>query len=101
MSYAQIDSIILTWVQKHELSLFTSQEGHPELEYRNVYVSSNLECCQIWIDKPADGNIELHAAGVETEDDEEMRSDWNVPLVGLDSALENALVYVKNWLDRN
>lgn len=57
--------------------------------------------CQIWIDPPESGKVGLHAADVETRNDEEMRQDWYVPVHDLEQALEEALAFVQQWIKRN
>ena len=100
MSYTQIDPVISAWVQRNGLTLFTGIEGQPNVVFRNVYVSRDGECCQIWIDQPQDGNVKVHIADVESESDEEVRRDWQVPLAELDDALEGALSFVLDWFGR-
>lgn len=97
--YSSIDSVINAWVERHGFSLYTRYAGGPEC--RNVNVSHNDECCQIWIDPPESGRVELHAADVETRNDEEMRKDWHVPVHNVEQALEDALVFVLQWMKRN
>lgn len=98
VDYSSIDQVINAWVERHGFDLYTRYAGGPEC--RNVYVSGNGECCQIWIDPPESGEVALHAADVETHNDEEMRQDWRVPVNGLEGALEEALVYVRQWMRR-
>jgi hypothetical protein len=63
MSYASVDPEITTWAQRHCLMLFTS---FAERESRFAYTSSKMgDCFQIWIDLPADGQVCVHAAGVD------------------------------------
>ncbi len=104
MSYAEIDSTIAAWAEKHKLTLYThyqGYEGKSDYDFRNVYLSSKHgECCQIWIDKPESGWVSLHAAGVETREDEEMRQDWRVPTSELEDALEVAITFVQSWFER-
>lgn len=102
MSYALIDPVISAWVGKHALKLFTRYEGNNEIEFRNVYVSSPRgECCQIWIDEPSDGCVAVHAAEVESVDDEEMRKDWRTPVSDVADTLEEALAFVQSWMERS
>ena len=101
MTYAQIDPIIDAWVEKHKFSLFTHTEGMAGSDFRAIYLSSKHgECCQIWIDKPESGRVSLHAADIETRQDEEMRQDWCVPISELSVALDGAVTSVKKWFDR-
>lgn len=101
MTYAQIDPTIVTWVEKHKFSLFTHLSGTEGPECRAVYISSkDGECCQIWIDKPESGRVSLHAADIETRQDEEMRQDWRVPISDLEAALEDAITFVQKWFER-
>ena len=97
--YSSIDPVINAWVERHGFSLYTLYAGGPES--RNVYVSGNGECCQIWIDPPESGRVALHAADVETRSDEEMRQDWHVPVQDLEQTLEEALAFVQQWMRRN
>src|SRR5574343_1189001 len=97
--YSSIDSVINDWVERHRFDLYTRYAGGPEC--RNVYVSGHGECCQIWIDPPESGRVALHAADVETRNDEEMRQDWHVALQDLEQTLEEALAFVRQWMNRN
>jgi hypothetical protein len=102
MSYGLIDEVILAWVQRHALTLFTSIEGMKDVTFRSAYTSSDSgECCQIWIDPPEGNDVTLHAAGVEMRTDEEFKRDWCVPVAELDNGLENALSSVKQWMARD
>ena len=101
MTYAQIDPTIDAWVAKHKFSLFTHTEGMAGSDFRSVYLSSKHgECCQIWIDKPESGRVSLHAADVETRQDEEMRKDWCVPISELEATLDSAIAFVQKWFER-
>jgi len=101
MTYAQIEPIIDAWVAKHKFSLFTRIDGVTGSDFRAVYLSSKLgECCQIWIDKPESGKVSLHAADIETRQDEEMRQDWCVSISELEVALDSAVIYVRKWFER-
>lgn len=97
MSYTQIDPVISAWMQKNGLTLFTSIEGQPDVEFRSIYVSRGGECYQVWSDQPQDGNVKVHVADVETESNDEVRRGWQVPLAELDGALEGALSFVLDW----
>jgi hypothetical protein len=100
MDYAEVDSTIRAWTEKHGFTLFDRVEGH-SVPLRCVYLSSpEGECFRIWIDEPKSGRVSLHAADVETRNDEELRQDWSVPVQSLESALENAVVHVRNWMGR-
>ena len=99
-SYEEIDPIIERWVSRHHFTLFTRTEG-VDAQYRSVYLSSDSECCQIWIDPPSPDGVGIHAADVETRDDEEMRQDWVAALPLLESALDEAVVYVHRWFERH
>lgn len=99
--YAQIDSIISDWVEKHGLTLFTHTSGSDDC-FRCVYVSSQHgECCQIWIDPPDESSVFLHAAEIESFDDEKMRKDWVTSIPELGLALDNTLIYVHQWFNRD
>ena len=101
VSYSSIDPIVDSWAGRHGLKLPTHDKRGAELTFRNVYTSSNeAECCQIWIDPPIDGMVGVHAASVESRDDEEMRQDWVVPVGELESALEIALAFARTWMAR-
>jgi hypothetical protein len=66
-----------------------------------AYVSSEQgECFQLWIDEPEAGHVSIHAAGVETRSDADLRQDWRVPLDELAQALEDALGHVERWIKR-
>jgi len=75
--------------------------GNSETEFRSVYISSQRgECCQIWIDAPADGFVAVHAADADTINDEEIQNHWRVPVSDAADALEVALEFVRQWLSR-
>lgn len=97
--YSSIDPAINAWVKRHGFSLYTRYADGPEC--RNVYVSGNGECCQIWIDPPESGQVALHATDVETRNNEEMRQDWHVAVHKLEQALEEALAFVRQWMRRD
>ncbi|GAB2524724.1 hypothetical protein [Lysobacter humi (ex Lee et al. 2017)] len=97
--YQEIDSVIAQWVERHSLALYTHVEGHAGT-FRNVYLGSAQECAQIWIDPPKDGFVAVHAADVESRNDEPMRMDWHEPVVGLPSVLEQAVMHVHAWFAR-
>jgi hypothetical protein len=100
MNYKPIDSIILAWSDRHGLSIFTGIEGRKTPIFRAVYISSDKETCQIFIDQPKKGKVILHARDIETYLDEEMQQDWSVSIDNLDTALEEALIFVRNWFGR-
>ena len=101
MNYAQVDSFISLWVNKHRLNLFTSVEGVENSDCRTVYLSSKHgECCQIWIDKPEAGKVCIHAADVESHQDEKFAQEWRVNIEELSEALDNAIHFVQKWLER-
>ena len=97
--YQEVDSVISKWVQKHDLSLFTSAQGRDGL-FRTVYLSRADECCQIWIDPPEGGIVGVHAADVESLNDEPMRADWTAPTSTLASTLDLAVSHVRLWFAR-
>ena len=100
MSYAEIDHIIRGWSEKHGFTLFERVEGD-SLPVRSVYLSSPQgECFQIWIDQPKSSQVSLHAADVETRNDQKLRQDWSVPVNSLAAALERAVLHVRAWMDR-
>ncbi|WP_163836737.1 hypothetical protein [Spartinivicinus ruber] len=101
MNYSQIDSTISKWVDKHNLSLFTSVKGNGNTSYRTVYISSTKgECCQIWIDEPISGKVCIHVADVESEQDEKLAKEWCVPLEELGEALDNTISFIYQWFGR-
>lgn len=97
--YSSIDPVINAWVKRHGFSLYKRYADGPEC--RNVYVSGNDECCQIWIEPPESGKVALHAADVESRNDAEMLQDWRVPVHDLEHALEEALAFVRQWMKRD
>lgn len=101
MRYSSIDPVISAWAARHGLKLPTNDERGAELNFRNVYTSSSeAECCQIWIDPPEGGIVNLHMASVESSDDRETRQDWCVPVRELEASLEMALTYARAWMER-
>jgi hypothetical protein len=101
VSYSSLDPVIAAWARHHGLVLPTHDDRGAELDFRNAYTSNNeAECCQIWIDPPEDGMVGVHAASVESRDDEAMRQDWCVPERDLESALDTALSFVRTWMTR-
>lgn len=91
--------MIAQWVERHGFALFTNNQGHVGT-FRNVYLGSTGECCQIWIDPPENGAVGVHAADVESRNDEPMRADWTVPVPALASTLELAVGHVRTWFAR-
>lgn len=101
MSYSSLDPVIGAWARRHGLVLPTHDDRGAELHFRNAYTSANeAECCQIWIDPPKDGMVGVHAASVESRDDDEMRQDWCVPERELERVLDTALSFVRTWMTR-
>jgi len=99
-SYEEIDPIIERWVSRHNFTLFTRNEGF-DRQFRCVYLSSDSECCQIWVDPPSPHGVGVHAADVETRDDEGMRQDSCPALPQLASVLDEAVIYVYRWFERH
>ncbi len=99
ISYQQIDELIAQWVESHGFTLFTNIQGHVG-NCRNVYLGHGEECCQIWIDPPKDGVVGVHAADVESRNDESMRMDWASPVSALTATLELAVDHVRTWFAR-
>ena len=98
--YQQIDDTISQWAMRHGLVLITRHEGH-DVGFRNVYLGSDDECCQIWIDAPHDGLVGVHTADVESRDDEPMNKDWVAPIQELCDTLDIAVVHVRKWFSRH
>ena len=46
------------------------------------------ECFQIWIDPPGEGQICVHAAGIEGRKENDAPEDWCVSISDLEAALE-------------
>ena len=97
--YQEIDSVIAQWAEKHRFSLFTNIQGH-DGTFRNVYLGHADECCQIWIDPPQDGIVDVHAADVESRNDEPMHADWIAHTSTLAGTLELAVAHVRAWFVR-
>jgi len=97
--YQEIDSVIAQWVEKHGFSRFTNTQGH-DATFRNVYLGHADECCQIWIDPPQDGIVGVHAADVESRNDEPMHADWVANASTLADTLELAVAHVHAWFTR-
>ena len=96
MSCASVDPKIEAWAQRHSLTLFTSFADH---ECRSAYVSRKAgDCFQFWIDKPANGRICVHAAGVDGQWTDDPAKDWELPISELDAALEDAFATVVGWM---
>jgi hypothetical protein len=96
MSYAQIDPEIHVWAKRHALALITSWQGS---EARSTYVSSDDgDCFQIWIERPADGRVSLHAAGVEGRRADLPPRNWNVAMSDIAQGLEDAFNTVIDWM---
>jgi hypothetical protein len=94
--YAEIDSVIKRWTERHSLALFTELAGR---ESRFVYLSSIAgECFQIWIENPTEGRVALHAVCVEGRMDSEPKTSWLVAATELDEVLENVLQTVLKWM---
>ena len=98
-AYQEIDAVISQWVQKHDFSLFTSIHGQDRIT-RTVYLSHADECCQIWIDPPEGGMVGVHAADVESLNDEPLRANLAAPISTLASTLDLAVSHVRSWFAR-
>ena len=92
--FNDVNDTIVAWAKRHGFQLMQ------DASYRAIYMGSEHECCQIWIEPPAAGTIQLHAADVESIDDEEMRADWSCTPQTLSLALDRAVAHVKTWFNR-
>ena len=92
MSYQQIDPVIWDWVDKHNLSVYTSYQDY---EVRSVdVVDQQGQKYQIWIDPPDQfGNVAVHAW-----DYKKRRKDYIVSINELRSCLEEAYNIVLHWI---
>ena len=96
--YITVDASIRAWAARNSLTLFTWQQDR---EIRCIYVSSKAgECYQIWVDRPVGDKVEIRAACIEGRRDteEEPLQSWQVSISELDSALEEALQSVVEWM---
>jgi|HubBroStandDraft_6_1064221.scaffolds.fasta_scaffold2984998_1 hypothetical protein len=99
MSYAALDATISSWADKHSLRLYTKWPGG---DIRCVYLWSTIgECFQIWIAEPQEGCVAVHAADIETRDDEELSAEVTVQEAMLGNALEDMLTNVYGWMKRH
>jgi hypothetical protein len=90
MSYSSIDSILNRWTKQHSLTLYTQ---HQDCEVRSVDVVDKVgDKFQIWIDKPIDSFVSVHAW-----DYKRKRQDWKTEGGKLDEILNEALAIVKSW----
>ena len=88
MSYAEFDSDITRWAERHALVL---SKGEPNRECRSVWVSSKAgECFQIWIGLPSEGHVTISAVAVESRRNNAPPDDWRVSVDSFDAALEEA-----------
>ena len=89
--YGLIDPQIRAWAKRHELKVSTG-------EVRNAYLSSiNGGCFEIWVDRPADGRVTVHAA-VENQGVRQFPKAWSVPITDFDKALELAFKTAASWM---
>jgi hypothetical protein len=94
--YVAIDPVILSWTQKHALTLFTSWAGD---EARFVHLSSVAgECFQISIAPPVGGQVTLHARYLEGSKDPGPERSWSVPIGELGAGLEEVVQTVLTWM---
>lgn len=78
MSYASVDPQIRAWVDRHSLTLFKS---FADRETRFAYASSKAgECFQIWIDPPEEGQVCIHATGIEGRKGNDAPEDSCIPI---------------------
>lgn len=90
MSYESIDKVIKSWASKHRLSLYTE---YKDSEVRSVdVVDHSGKKFQIWIDKPSDETVGVHAW-----DYKRRRRDWEPAVAELGEALEQAIAQVDEW----
>ncbi len=95
-SYAEVDDTIDRWVQQNGLTLVREWQG----EARFWYISRGSECYQIAIGEPHDGLVTVRAAGVETDDDAELLSEWSATLDELEKTLATATERIDAWAGR-
>jgi hypothetical protein len=92
MSYESIDDAIKSWASKHSLSLYTE---YKDSEVRSVdVVDHSGKKFQIWIDKPTDGIVGVHAW-----DYKKRRKDWEPAVADLEETLEQAIAQIDEWQD--
>ena len=96
--YDEIDETIDAWVKATGSHLFTEWADKPA---RFFHIPGNPphECFQISITPPADGNIRVVAAAIDTNDDSEMDLEqvWEGPVAGLDGMLASAKATIERW----
>ncbi|MFN2493476.1 MAG: hypothetical protein ABR501_11405 [Pyrinomonadaceae bacterium] len=92
MSYEPIDDVILNWVARHALHLYTT---HREEEVRSVdLVGTNGERCQLWVDTPDQfGNVQVHVW-----DYMKRRQDYETAITELPQCLETAYSTAVEWI---
>jgi hypothetical protein len=98
--YAAIDATITMWAADHALQLCTT--GFANDPARFIYVSSDAgECFQIWVEEPKDEVVTIHAADIETHDDEELSEEWTARSDNLRAVLDEAFETVCDWMKRH
>jgi len=91
-NYRKIDPIIAAWVSQHSLYLCTKYQ---DAEVRSVeVVSPSGKRCQIWIDRPGNGTVMVHAW-----DFDKRKMVWEVSTNKLSGCLKNALGTVYGWAE--
>lgn len=92
-SYSEVDPAIERWVTKHGLALCREWQG----EARFWYTSRGAECFQVAIAPPSNGVVRVSAWSIETDDDAELRGQWEVLPEDIEQGLVAATDLIDQW----
>ena len=97
-SYAEVDPIIIGWVEDVGSFLFTEWADAPA-RFFHLPGHPPFECFQVSVRLPKNGRIKVVARAIDTNDDtdDEMDRIWEGPVAGLDDMLREAIGTIEAW----
>ena len=95
-AYSDLDPTIARWVKATGSTLFTEWAGQPS-RYFHLPGEPPFECFQIVVFSPADADVVVQAASIDTNDNAELLQLWEGPVATLDDMLALAVATVEQW----
>lgn len=97
--YAELDPTIHKWVEATSGTLFNEWAGEPS-RFFHLPGLPPFECFQIVVFAPAQDDVVVQAASIDTNDGAEMMRIWEGPVSTLDNMLALAVATVEGWKGR-
>ena len=97
MTYADVDKILLPWLKRHGLHVFTR---HHEEEVRSIDVVDDAgERFQLWISRPdAFGMVRIFVSNYKSRRKRKSK-EYEATLSDLEPALEEAYSQIMDWVN--